>query len=165
MRKILILGIIIIGLISCRKPVNENTIVLDTENNHELIDTSGFETPPCNCFSDIDTCQCFNGIWNLRSLTPGWGGYQFFNEGYNVWFFDNIDSSVIICNSSQYGIASGNYMFSINNQEEFVLFDTLNQPVLTCCSDIENFYFLENNLIFDWSVASDGPGYYFKRNE
>ncbi len=122
--------------------------------------------PPCDCFNDTDHSQNFNGVWNLVSIFSYFSPYYYYDQGFNVWYFDNVDSTVVICNATEQGPESGNYDFTINSSNQFFLLDSLgNEVFITCCSFGKSYSFDEGDLqIFD-EEGVDAPIVSFERND
>lgn len=168
MKKVILIVLVFpLIILSCsKKTVNEVSVPVE-DLIEDTTEVEQVEMPPCSCFNDIDSCQCFNGVWNLRTITNGFGPTYNIEEGYNVWFYNNQDSTVVICNSTEYGIVSGTYTFTFDDQNDIILLDTLNSEVLSCCGNIQGqgYYFGDNSLTFNWGISFDGSGYFFQRNE
>lgn len=122
MKFTLLYSFVLLSLFGCQKPVET------------ILETVECETPII-----IDTCQCLNGAWYLEKETIG----KLFPDGHiveglNVWNFNNLDSTIVVINETDIGLSSGNYEFSLEEQNIIHFQDSANNIVLS-----PGYYYIE----------------------
>ena len=131
-----------------------------------------------SCSSDDDfSSKDLMGAWVLVRATYGMLGDQEFQPGEVVIIFDGKQLTVQNNKEGSHFLKSGKYPYTTQTEKSRIMtyewVDVTNQVIIIHLYDeewgnMENKYtyrFYDGMLVLDGGIATDGPGYFFRRYE